>query len=280
MTVCGLLALAGLVAIVLWGGVDLEPAWAQDDPGDPPSPGEVARRYVWYVTVAVVAGIGSGVLVAGAGGRLAMRLLAATAGDGAQGRVTEADEVVGRITTGGTIGFVLFTALFFGLATGALYVLIRRWLPRGRVGGLAFGGLLLVIVATRIDPLRAENPDFDIVGPGWLGAVVFGAVVVAHGMLVAALAGRYSRGLPLLSRRLPSVARHAPLLLLGPMFPVVLPLALVGLVAVAGARARGLVEGLRSRPVVMGGRVVLGAIALIALPGFVASVADIVSRGP
>lgn len=43
-----------------------------------------------------------------------MRLLAATAGDAAQGRRTEAEEIVGRITTGGSIGFIVFTGLFFG----------------------------------------------------------------------------------------------------------------------------------------------------------------------
>ena len=90
---------------------------------------------------------------------------------------------MGKITVGGTIGFIVFTGLFFGLGTGALYLLIRRWLPRGRLGGLAFGGLLLVIAATRIEPLRRDNPDFDIVGPGWLNVAVFAALVVAHGIV-------------------------------------------------------------------------------------------------
>ncbi len=97
------------------------------------------RRFLWYVTLAVVSGVGSGILIAGAGGRLAMRLLAATASEAAQGRVTEADEVVGRISTGGTIGFTVFAALFFGMSSGVVYLLIRRWLPRGRLGGLTYG---------------------------------------------------------------------------------------------------------------------------------------------
>ncbi len=112
MAVCGLLVLAGLAAIVRWGALDPKPPWPTRDFEGAPSPGVVARRYVWYVTVAVVSGLGSGVLLAGAGGRLAMRLLAATAGDAAQGRITEADQVVGKITVGGTIGFMVFTGLF------------------------------------------------------------------------------------------------------------------------------------------------------------------------
>ena len=39
--------------------------------------------------------------------RLIMRLLAVTAGDDAQGRLTEADEVVGEIDLGGTVALVL-----------------------------------------------------------------------------------------------------------------------------------------------------------------------------
>ncbi len=209
MVVCGLLVLAGLAAIVRWGELQPEPPWSTSDPDETPSPGEIARRYIWYVTVAVVSGLASGLLVAGAGGRLAMRLLAATAGDAAQGRVTEADQVVGKITVGGTIGFIVFTGLFFGLASGALYLLIRRWLPGGRLAGVAFGGVLLVVAATRIEPLRRDNPDFDLVGPGWLSLLVFAALVVAHGMSVAAVAGRYSLVLPLLSRRGRSVLAHA-----------------------------------------------------------------------
>lgn len=280
MVVCGALLLLGLAAVVRWGDLDPKPPWPEPDPGEILPPGTVARRYVWYLTVAVVSGVVPGILLAGAGGRLAMRLLAATSGDAAQGRITEADEVVGEITISGTIGFIVFTGLFFGLATGALYLLVRRWLPGGRLGGLSFGGLLLVVAATRIDPLREENPDFDIVGPGWLAVVVFGALALAHGMSVAAVAGRYSRALPVLSRRRRSVLAHAPLLLMAPVAGVVLPVALVGVVAVLASRARPLAAALRSRQFDVVGRAVLAAVVLLALPGFLSAVADILGRGP
>ena len=118
MLLCGLLVVAGLAAIVRWGHLDVEvPAPDEERGEEGPWWREPVRRYVWGVTVAVVAGIGSGVLAAGAGGRLAMRVLAVTAGDSAQGLVTEADQVVGRVSAGGTIEFMLFTALFFGAAT-------------------------------------------------------------------------------------------------------------------------------------------------------------------
>lgn len=165
--VCLLLVGAGLAAILRWGGLYFQPPPVEEPggTGDAAAPGWVARAYLWYLALAVTAGAGAGVLVAGAGGRLVMRLLAATAGDAAQGRITEAEQVVGRITVDGTVGFVIFTALFFGLSSAAGYLLIRRWLPPGRLGGLACGALLLIAGATRLDPLRADNPDFAMSAP-------------------------------------------------------------------------------------------------------------------
>jgi hypothetical protein len=191
IVVCIALVLAGLVAVVRWGGLAVEPppTPAQDAPGstDPPPVSLVVRRYLWYLAVALLSGAAAGILAAGAGGRLVMRLLAVTAGADAQGQITEAEEIVGRITVDGTIGFVVFTGLFFGPVSGAAYLLLRRWLPAGRAGGLAFGALLLVVAGTRLEPLRRSNPDFDLVGPGWVSVVAFMVLVVFHGILVAAL---------------------------------------------------------------------------------------------
>ena len=288
--VCVVVVMAGLVAVVRWGGLTVEPPRPPDpgDPGDPPDPGEpppvgqVVRRYLWDLNLAVIAGIGAGVVAAGAGGRLVMRLLAVTAGDGAQGRITEADQVVGRISVGGTLGFVIFTALFFGTASGGAYMLLRRWLPAGRAGGLAFGGLLLLLAGTRLEPLREGNVDFDLVGPGWVSVVAFSALVLFHGMLVAALAGRASRTVPLLAREPRAIAAHAPLLLLAPLAAVVVLLALLGVIVVLATRFRPLVAAWNARRLVPAGQVVLALAVLAALPGFVTAVSGIVagaSRG-
>jgi hypothetical protein len=280
---CIALVLVGLVALVRWGGLVVEPppVPASDGAGptDPPPVSLVVRRYLWYLAVALLSGAAAGILAAGAGGRLVMRLLAVTAGAGAQGQITEAQEIVGRITVDGTIGFVVFTGLFFGPVSGAAYLVLRRWLPAGRAGGLAFGALLLVVASTRLEPLRRSNPDFDLVGPGWVSVVAFTVLVVFHGMLVAALAGRLSRAVPLLAARPGALAVHAPLLLLvlpGPS--VALVLIIVGVLVVLVSRIPSVVAAWQDRRLLVLGRVALALITLVALPGFTMAVVDILGR--
>jgi hypothetical protein len=275
IVVCAVLVLAGLAAAVRWGGLRFEPpAPPQDEAGPtgpPPSMGQVARRYLWYLNVAVASGVG-------AGGRLVMRLLAVTAGPAAQGRITEADEVVGRITVDGTIGFVVFIGLFSGLATGFLYLLVRRWLPEGRAGGLVYGALLLVLAATRLDPLRRGNPDFDLVGPGWLSVAAFTALVVFHGVLLAALAARLSRAVPLLGSGPRAIVAHAPLLLLAPLGSAALLLAVVGVIGVLVSQVPAVFAAWRDPRMVTAGRIALVALAVVAFPGFASAVVDILGR--
>ena len=204
MAVLGLMLVVGIVVTLWWGGIAYrlwDPLSVDDiDHGEtdnvPPLVRTTVLRYVRGVAVALVGGFWAGALVTGPAVRLIMRLLAVTAGDDAQGRVTEADEVVGSIELDGTIGLYLFGGILPGLISGAIYVLIRRFLPAGRLGGVVFGLLHLVIAATRIDPLRPDNPDFDLVGPGWLSVTTFGLTCVLHGMAVVAIANRYSTSLP------------------------------------------------------------------------------------
>ena len=273
--VCILAVLAGLVATARWGGLTVRPPHAPAPegagPDDPPPVQLVVRRFVWDVNLAVTAGIGAGIMAAGAGGRLVMRLLAVTAGDDAQGRITEANEVVGRISADGTIGFVVFTALFLGSASGGAFLLVRRWLPAGRAGGLTFGALLLVLAGTRLDPLREGNPDFDLVGPGWVSVVAFAALVLFHGML--------SRAVPLLGREPRAIVAHAPLLLLAPLVPVVIALVVLGALVVLVTRARPVVAAWHAHRLRPAGQVVLALLALAALPGFLTAVASILGRG-
>jgi hypothetical protein len=281
IVVCLVLVLAGLLAIIRWGGLAVQPppTPAEDDtvPAGRPPVGLVVRRYLWYLTLAISAGVGAGILAAGAGGRLVMRLLAVTAGPDAQGQITEADQVVGRISLHGTLGFIVFTGLFFGAASGAAYLLVRRWLPAGRTGGVAFGALLLVLAGTRLEPLRPANPDFDLVGPGWVSVAAFSALVLFHGMLIAALAGRLSRAVPLLAPTARAIVAHVPLLLLA-LGTVALVAAIVGIVVVLASQVPAVAAAWRDRRAVIAGRVVLALVALVALPSFASAIVDILGR--
>jgi len=278
---CTVLVVVGLLAIVRWGGLAVQPppAPADDDtiPAARPPVSLVVRRYLWYLTLAISAGVGAGILAAGAGGRLVMRLLAVTAGPTAQGRITEADQVVGRISLDGTLGFIVFTGLFFGAASGAAYLLLRRWLPGGRTGGVAFGALLLVLAGTRLEPLRPGNPDFDLVGPGWVSVAAFAALVLFHGMLLAALAGRLSRAVPLLALTPRAIIAHVPLLLLA-LGSVALVAAIVGVAVVSASQVPAVAGVWRDRRLVTAGRVILALVALAALPSFASAITDILGR--
>ena len=277
MAALSLILLLGCFAIWRWGGEEVRPPWTDQD-GPPSSVGESIKRYLWYLTVGITAGAVSGLIMAGVGGRLAMRILAATASDDVQGRITEANEIVGEITLGGSLGFIFFTGLLVGFPSGVGFLLLRRWLPRGLIGGLTFGALLLVLFSTRLDPLRQDNVDFDLVGPGWLAVAIFVAMGLGHGMLLAAFAGRFSRTLPLISKDRKAVSRYLPLVILLPAPPVAVLAILVGGVYAAASRVRALRGLTQGRNLVVGGRILVGLAMLVALPDFISGVIDIAGR--
>jgi hypothetical protein len=127
--------------------------------------------------------------------------------------------------------------------------------------------------------LRRSNPDFDLVGPGWVSVAAFTVLVVVHGALVAALAGRLSRAVPLLAARPRAIAVHAPLLLLvlpGPS--VALVLVIVGVVVVLVSRIPSVAAAVHARRLVVVGRVALAVAGLVAFPGSASALVDIVSR--
>ena len=286
MTAMGLLLLAGVALALAWGATPYqswEPAGAHARDPAPPPVSVSAKRYVRGVAVGLVGGFWAGALLTGPAMRLIMRLLAVTAGPGAQGRLTEAGEVIGEIDLDGTVGLYLFGGILPGLLSGALYVLLRRWLPAGRAGGVVFGALHLIVAATRVDPLRPGNPDFDLVGPGWLSMLTFGLAAVLHGMAVAAIANRYSMAFPpTASDRATRVRTLLPLvppvLILIPGAFLLLPLGLGLALAVLVGRVD---EGPRianSRGFLLAGRAGLAAIALASLPGAATALYRVIVR--
>jgi hypothetical protein len=273
--------IAGCLALFVFGLV-LTVRWSSMEVSAPPGPsderaGTIALRTLWWFALAAGVGLATGVLIIGAGGRLAMRLLAITAGDDAQGAVTEAGEVVGEITFGGTLGFFVFVGLFGGAMSALLYVVLQRWLPRGPYRGLLYGAILLVVLGARIEPLRTNNEDFDLVGPAWVSIVTFALLALAQGAAVASFTARWSQTQPLLTtwRALPRYLPLVPFLLLGVVALVILVVIILAIVAVR----LGLAGPRRRRAIDIAGVVLLVAIVVLALPGFVSALTDIAQRG-
>lgn len=226
------------------------------------------------LAVATTAGLIAGVLVAGLGGRLVMRILGATSGDAAQGRITEAEEVVGEITTGGTIGIIVFVGLFGGLLTALAFIVVRRWLPTtAGPAGLVAGILLLGTLGVG-DAMSPDNVDFTILRPTWLAVTLIPVVALLFGVTFTALAARLDAGMPTLGRRPSSIAGHASLVFLS--FP---PLVVGAGAYVAGRAAlRGRLAPLLANPRLRRvGHVVIGIAVVLAAANSVAAILEIVS---
>lgn len=307
VVVCTFLLLAALAMVIAWGGRSVREPLGPVSTADLPVPSSVSardvvvdaqvsalRRYLWWANVATVAALASGVLVAWAGGRLAMRILAATSPASAQGRLTEAQANVGFPTIEGSIALLFFGGLPAGFAAAFIYVLLRRWLPAGRWAGPVFGVLLLLVFGASVEPFRADNIDFAIVGPGWLSVAIFSALAVLHGAVVAAVAGALSRRLPLPSRQ--NWKYYLPLLAAVLFVPAGVVLGFGALVVMVWAQLAAVVQARRLRAgrgvravrpqgdarrggaIDWAGRGVLGVAAVAALPLFVTAVTSIVSR--
>ena len=138
------------------------------------------------LSVGAVAGAICGLLVGGVLGRLAMRLLAVTSGQSAQGGVTDDEAIVGEVTLRGTVTLALIcTGL--GALGGLIYLWVRRVLPdslRGRVIGY---GLFSGAVGGAFFVHEHGSFDYTVVAPAWLAVAMFVALPLLFGLTVPAL---------------------------------------------------------------------------------------------
>lgn len=143
------------------------------------------------IAIGGLAGILGGILVVGIGGRLFMRV-AALIDPEAIGRTTSSGAIVGRITLDGSMAFVLFEGLGFGVLAGIVWVVVSPWLPGSgpaRFGSAALaatllGGILIV---------QADEIDFLIVRPTALVVALLLVLIAAMGAAVAGI-DRWLRG--------------------------------------------------------------------------------------
>ena len=152
------------------------------------------------VTIGLLAGLLSGIVAGGLGSRVAMRIVALTAGSDMQGALTDAEAVVGKITLDGSVFLVLFGGFLFGSIGGLVYVGMRPWVAdAGRWRGLVFGTLLLAMFGWVI--VEGDNADFHLLGSPLVNIAMFASLFVLFGLLVAPVYDRIDRVLPTPSLR-------------------------------------------------------------------------------
>jgi hypothetical protein len=107
--------------------------------------------------------------------------------------------------------------------------------------------------------------------------MVYVALGIAYGMLVAAIAGRYSHALPQIDRNRRTLARYAPIVLIAPLFIFAIPVVVLGALVLLLTRIEGFDRVLSSPRALMIGRLAALAVVAVALPGFVAGILEIAS---
>ncbi len=156
-----------------------------------------AAAFLHAAACAAISGAIAGIVAGGIGGRIAMRVTALTAGAGDQGRITDADEVVGVISFDGTMFLVVILGTGLGFFGGMLYAGARPWLRNfGTWKGIVFGSVLLATLGWTV--IERDNFDFHRFGYATLNIAMFAAIFITFGALVAPL-------YDLLDRRLPRV---------------------------------------------------------------------------
>ena len=163
-------------------------------PDSPTSNGLPRSRFrsVWRASapmrIAVAAGAFAGMISAGLGSRVVMRIIA-LADPSTDGATTDAEATVGDITFGGTANLMMLGTIA-GVMGGATYLGVRRWLPVPAAGkGLAYGVVSLLTVGQLL--FDTHNADFQIFEPVVLVIVLFSLLFLLNGLIVAPLVDRF-----------------------------------------------------------------------------------------
>ena len=211
-----ILLLGGALGLVVGGITGISLVWllrgpvavaAEERGGVIVSPGWTLQNFARLVAIGTFAGLIAGLTAGGLGARLVMRISAVLARPEMQGKITDAGEIVGRVSAGGT-AFLVVIAGMIGILGGLLYMGLRRWLPRTGVWkGLMYGLVLLLMVGSTV--IQGTNPDFGRFGPPVLNISMFALLFILFGVIVAPLAELLNRSLPIPSLRPVSLGVYA-----------------------------------------------------------------------
>ena len=140
-----------------------------------------------------LAGLLTGFLVAGIGGRLVMRA-AALAMPAATGRFTENGNAIGEITAGGTFA-LLVGGTFVGLMGAVLWTVVSPWLPGGpRTRALLAAGCAVALTGVAL--VQGSNPDFQILRHDRLTVGLLMLLVACAGLSISLFDSWLERRLP------------------------------------------------------------------------------------
>lgn len=207
----GCLLLALVLTWVLRGSTAPPPIVLSSDHSFLERAAQLAARGAGSLVGCVIAGI----IVMGAGGRLMMRIIAATSPEHAQGLVTDMDAIVGVSTAGGTASFILFVGSGAGVIGWLLRMATRRLLPdRSSIAGLVGAGIGAGLLARSSSLLDPANHDFQILSPAWLAVAMILLLVILFGVALAQLSDRLAG-----SWRVPRTRRD--IVWLAPLLPIV-----------------------------------------------------------
>lgn len=159
-----------------------------------PSSGAMGQEIVRDIVRGGLASLIAGIVIAGLGGRLVMRL-AALLVPSATGQFTENGNRIGEITIAGSLALIVFVGLLSAVVLGVVWVVIAPWLPgRGVVRGVVAMPLAVGLGAFGL--VEGSNPDFAVLRHDPL-------VVAALLALVACIAPALALADGWLDRRLP-----------------------------------------------------------------------------
>ena len=128
-----------------------------------------------------LAGVVAGFLVAGVAGRLAMRLIALVAPDDRIGLLTEAGNVVGEVTFGGTVAFLGFVGLGFGVFGATMLVAMWPWLSRWSPHLRPLGLGLFALAAGGFGVIEPDNIDFPVSGNEAFSVLLLSSLFILWG---------------------------------------------------------------------------------------------------
>jgi len=152
--------------------------------------GEILRD----ITRGGLAGLVVGIVVAGFGGRLVMRI-AALLVPSANGAFTENGNRIGEITLAGSVALIIFAGLAATILLAVIWVVIAPWLPgKGVVRGLVAMPIAIALGAFVL--ISADNPDFVVLRHDPVVVLILLALVAVTAPAMAVVDGWLDRRLP------------------------------------------------------------------------------------